>query len=168
MKETVSRGVGNGLLGYVGKTPSGDYKPFFFTQALMTADVDFSDEMFIITKETAEAYLKGRAAPPTQVAVPPAPTPPYVGPTGGTVIALPISPPQTPSTASGLIWTGEIPPQKWMNFYTRVLSKFASARGLKLTLKVEVAPEEGISKQKLGETKSALRELGLNDDIDCR
>jgi len=55
-----------------------------------------------------------------------------------------------------------------MNFYTRVLSKFASARGLKLTLKVEVAPEEGVSKQKLAETKSALRELGLNDDVNCR
>jgi len=35
-------------------------------------------------------------------------------------------------------------------------------------LKVEVAPEEGVSKQKLDETKSALRELGLNDDIDGR
>ena len=52
-----------------------------------------------------------------------------------------------------------------MNFYTKVLSKFASARGLKLTVKVEVSPEGGVSKQKLDETKSALRELGLNDDV---
>jgi hypothetical protein len=36
---------------------------------------------------------------------------------------------------------------------------------LKLTVKVEVAPEGGVSKQKLDETKSALRELGLNDDV---
>jgi len=54
---------------------------------------------------------------------------------------------------------------KWMNFYTKVLSKFASTRGLKLTLKVEVGPEGGVSQQKLDETKSALRELGLNDDV---
>lgn len=53
-----------------------------------------------------------------------------------------------------------------MNLYTKVLSKFASSRGLKLTLKVEVAPEGGVSKQKLNETKSALRELGLSDNID--
>ncbi len=169
LKETISRGVGNGLLAYVGKTASGDYKPFCFNQALMIADVEFSDEMFIITKETAEAYLKGRATPPAPVVTPPSalPVPPSVGPTG-TVTAPPTPPPSTPSTASGLAWTGEIPPQKWMNFYTKVLSKFASARGLKLTLKVEVAPEEGVSKQKLDETKSALKELGLNDDIDCR
>ena len=80
---------------------------------------------------------------------------------------LPIAPTPTapPTSASGMTWTGEIPHQKWMNFYTKVLSKFASARGLKLTLKVEATQEGGVSKQKLDETKSALRELGLNDDV---
>jgi hypothetical protein len=52
-----------------------------------------------------------------------------------------------------LRWTGEIPPQKWMNFYTRVLSKFASGQGLTLTLSVEVAPEGGISSQRIEETR---------------
>jgi putative DNA methylase len=37
--------------------------------------------------------------------------------------------------------------------------------GLKLKLTVEVAPEGGISKQKIEETKAALRELGMNDDL---
>ena len=68
-------------------------------------------------------------------------------------------------TFSTMAWTGEVPPQKWMNFYTKVLSKFAAARGLKLKLTVEVSPEGGLSKQKIEETKSALRELGLSDDI---
>ena len=64
LKETISRGVGNGLLAYIGKTASNDYKPFYFSQALMTADVELSEEMFIITKETADAYLKARVTPP--------------------------------------------------------------------------------------------------------
>jgi len=169
LKETISRGAGDGLLAYAGKTPSGDYKPFCFNQPLMTADVEFSDEMFIITRETAETYLKTRTTPPAPV-VTAAPTGSPI-PTGSpntpaTVqTPLPIGQAPMPSSASGLAWTCEIPPQKWMNFYTKVLSKFASARGLKLTLKVEVTPEGGVSKQKLDETKSALRELGLNDDI---
>ena len=37
------------------KTAKGDYKPFCYNQALMTTDIDFSEEMFLITKETAEA-----------------------------------------------------------------------------------------------------------------
>jgi hypothetical protein len=131
---------------------------------MMTADVAFSEDVFIVTKETAEAYLKGRATPP-----PPAPVPQPPDQTGRALPSIDtpaLTPLQhSPSTAAGLTWTGEIAPQKWMNFYTKVLSKFASGRGLKLTLKVEVTPEGGVSKQKLDETKSALRELGLNDDV---
>lgn len=54
----------------------------------------------------------------------------------------------TPASAPGLFWTGEIPAQSWMNFCTKVLSQFASARSLKLTVTVEVPPEGGVSKQK--------------------
>jgi hypothetical protein len=64
------------------------------------------------------------------------------------------------------VWSGDVPHQKWMNFYTKVLSKFAGAAGLKLTLRVEVAPAEGVSPQKVDETKVALRELGLKDSLD--
>ena len=58
IRDTITRGVANGLLAYVGKTAKGDYKPFCFNQALMTGDVEFSEEMFLITREIAEAYLK--------------------------------------------------------------------------------------------------------------
>lgn len=169
LKETISRGVGNGLLAYVGKTASGDYRPFCFNQALMTADVEISDDVFVVAKETAEAYLKTQAVPPGSATTPTAPTPTVSAGVQPTLLIEPSSASSggtTASSATGFSWTGEVPPQKWMNFYTKVLSKFASARGLKLTLKVEVTPEGGVSKQKLDETKSALRELGLNDKID--
>ena len=166
LKETISRGVGNGLLAYVGKTASGDYKPFYFAQALMTADVELSDEMFIITKETAEAYQKTRTTP-VATPTPPDPASTSAPPPAAGPIAINEQPaaPTPPTSNAGLTWTGDVPAQKWMNFYTKILSKFASARGLKLTVKIEVAPEGGVSKQKLDETKSALRELGLHDDV---
>ena len=66
----------------------------------------------------------------------------------------------------GMAWSGEVPPQKWMNFYTKVLSKFAAGQGLKLKLNVEVKPDGGISRQRLEETKAALHELGLNEKIE--
>jgi len=161
LKETISRGVGNGLLAYIGKTASNDYKPFYFSQALMTADVELSDEMFIITKETADAYLKAHVTPPAVITTLDEKAPPIIGP------LLKIDKPSltTTSTAFGLTWTGEIPPTKWMNFYMKVLSKFTSTHGLKLTVKFEVDSEGGVSQQKIDETKSALRELGLNDDV---
>ena len=65
-----------------------------------------------------------------------------------------------------IAWSGEISPQKWMNFYTRVLAKFATGNGLKLSVKIEVAPDGGVSQQKIDETRAALRELGLNDKLE--
>jgi hypothetical protein len=64
-----------------------------------------------------------------------------------------------------LHWSGEVPAQKWMNFYQKVLSRFATTKSLRLTVAVDVAPEGGVSKQSVEETKTALRELGLKDDL---
>ena len=165
---TGTRGVANGLLAYVGKTTKGDYKPFCFNQALVIGDVEFSEEMFLITRETAEAYLKTKtspAAPPTEAkpgepGEKPKPPAPEAEDKKGPDQKKPEQ-----LTFASLAWTGEIPPQKWMNFYTKVLSKFTTTKGLKLKLSVEVALEGRISKQKLAETKAALRELGLSDDL---
>jgi hypothetical protein len=63
-------------------------------------------------------------------------------------------------------WYGQIPPQKWMNFYTKVLTKLGVNSGLTLNVKVEFKPEGGLSRQKIDEVRSALRDLGLDDKID--
>jgi len=62
-------------------------------------------------------------------------------------------------------WTGEVPPQKWMNFYTKVLSRFASTPGLKLRVSFEVPAEGDQGAAKANETKSGLKELGLDDNL---
>lgn len=53
-----------------------------------------------------------------------------------------------------------------MNFYTKVPARFAVAKGLKLTLTVDVRPDDGVPKAKIEETKVALRELGMCEDVD--
>jgi len=49
----------------------------------------------------------------------------------------------------------------WTNFYTRVLARFATQPGLKLTLRFEVT--EDVAPQKADETRVALQELGLDE-----
>lgn len=66
---------------------------------------------------------------------------------------------------AGLTWSGEVLAQKWMNFYTKALTKFAVGPGLKLKVSVEVKPAGGLSQQRIEETKAALRELGLSDAV---
>ncbi len=85
-------------------------------------------------------------------------------------VAIPgASPSPTPPAPSGvgnkISWSGEIPPQKWMNYYMKMLAEYATEKDLKLTVAFEVTPEAGTSAQKIEETKAALRELGLNDNL---
>ena len=90
--------------------------------------------------------------------------------TAGVTVAKPGAPPPPikpppAKEATGISWEGTIPPQKWMNFYTKVLSKFAASKGLTLTVRFELSADEAISQQKIEETKVALRELGLDDRV---
>jgi predicted AAA+ superfamily ATPase len=174
IKETIARGVESGILAYVGKGPAGSYQPFAFNQSISPADIEFSDDMFIITAETARAYLKGQT-PPTSVGVPVEGGGAGAGAgTGGSIEpgGTPTEPRSTssPNAATsakitGIRWSGEVPPQKWMNFYTKVLSRYTATPGLKLTIAVEVSPSDGLSQQSLEEMRSALRELGLDDQV---
>jgi hypothetical protein len=173
IKQTVVRGVQDGLLAYVGKPRDGRYVPFMFERSLDPSDVEISDETFIITRETALAYREAQAKPsvselPAAVGADSGATPGLSEPPTAAVMP-PVQPGKTELVAGGLRslhWTGEVPSQKWMNFYTRVLSKFATGSGLRVTVKIEIGPEGGVSEQKVEETRSALRELGLNDMLD--
>lgn len=228
IKETIARGVEGQLLAYVGKSPSGDYEPFRYGGSLNAQDVEISDDMYIITGETAEKYKKLKEKPPILASLVITPSGVQTQPgkkqafvvrgldqygqdivtgsvewkaTGGTIDregvfsagqdegsfavtataggvknstmvvvakpgSLPPPAPRPPATPGALRWTGEIPPQKWMNFYTKVLSKFAGAQGLKLILTIEVSPEGGISSQRIEETRMALQELGLDSYLE--
>jgi hypothetical protein len=158
IKDTIARGVENGMLGYVGKKVDGSYAPFHWNSSLPSQDVEISDDVFLIQRELAEAYEAGRNSPAPDI---------VVGSTKTTGTS-PATDHKSPAPASipRLVWSGDVPHQKWMNFYTKVLSKFAATAGLKLTLRVEVTPAEGVSPQKVDETKIALRELGLKDSLE--
>jgi hypothetical protein len=162
IKETIARGVESGLMAYVGKSAIGKYQPFAFKQSLRSDEIDFSEHMYIIQAEVAEEYLKKDQ----QSEPPQAPVDDSIGTSGGEVPPFPTpAPAPTPVKIAGLQWAGAVPPQKWMNFYTKVLSRFAGGAGLKLTVQVDVSPTDGISRNALEETRNALRELGLDEKI---
>jgi len=168
IRETITRGVEAGIFAYVGKTQDNKYEPFNFEEAMLGTDIEISDDMYIVQKAVAEEYRKNQTIP-TLVGQPGAEVP--------TGIAEPPAPPLTKpgdlfggdkgkeKTFSIMRWAGEVTPQKWMNFYTKVLSRFVTGGGLKLKVEIEVSSQEGISQQKVEQTKVALRELGLNEDV---
>lgn len=168
IKQTIINGVSGGQFAYVIK--SGDsYDPFRFKEGLMASEVEIADDVYILKKELAEKYLEAKQAP---------------APIGRAEVNNSV-PQETPVEDAGsstkqddgadepplfkqkvarIFWSGEISSQKWSLFYQKVLLKY-HGQDLKVSVKFESAPDEGISMQKLEETKSALRELGLSDDV---
>ncbi len=136
------------MLGYVGKKADGSYAPFFWSSSILPQDVEISDDVFLIQREVAEAYKAAATNPakPTggSLVTPVSGEPPI--PLGSDEATQPAIPPPSeggappPTSVPRLVWSGDVPHQKWMNFYTKVLSKFAATPGLRLTLRVEVAP----------------------------
>jgi hypothetical protein len=226
IRDTIARGVSNGMIGYIGKSVKGKYEPFYFNESITPTDVEISDDMYIITADEAKIHIE----PPklTKIEISPShitlepeksfaflakgydqhDRPMEIGGviwkcSGGVVnekgvfvagelegefritagvsnivssaeITISKEIKVKPGPVEGgkkdvysrVSWQGEIQPQKWMNFYTKVLSKFVTGDGLKITLKVDISPSDGVSKQKAEEIKIALRELGLNDELD--
>jgi hypothetical protein len=73
-------------------------------------------------------------------------------------------PPSPPPGKQSLRWSGAVPPQKWMNFSTKVLTRFASSPELKLEVSFQVSIDRDQAQSKAVETLSGLKELGLEDD----
>lgn len=173
VQDTIAKGVSAGEIAYVGKTADGKYSPFIYGTGLLPDEVEINEDVFLIRKETADAYKAAQTTPPPPAPITDSGTQPVTG--GNTSADGPTPAPaagtgQTPEPVQPELfphieWSGEVPAQKWMNFYTKVVSKFAAGQGVKLKVTFEAMPEGGVSKQKLEETRAAIRELGLDGDV---
>lgn len=164
IKETISRGLDAGAFAYVAKTSDQRYEPFIYKRSLDAVDIEISDDVYLIRSEAAEEYLARATAPaePQSFDEEPVTAPDdHLPPPDSQVADTPAASPDP----TGFLWTGDIPPQKWMNFYTKVLSRFVTTGNLKLTVSVDVDPAGGISAAQIEEVRFALRELGTSDDI---
>jgi hypothetical protein len=180
VKEMIARGIANGVIAYVGRYPDGIYEPFYYQRSVAPSEIDIADDVFIIKRETAEAYKKSLTAPapaekPELVLSPVPENVAYPIPVAGThpVVKDGRSDPPSleentplPAAIARLRWSGNIPPRKWTNFYMKLLTKYAAVgNSLSLHLNLEISPEGGLSQQDIDEIRMALRELELNGGV---
>ena len=221
VKRAIADGVSQGIFGYAIKDASGRLKLEKLKESLFDADVEISDDVYILKAEEAQKLKE----PPrlAQLLVRPEHTTIKIGEqaaltcsgidqygqtiavrdiewsaTGGSVDAQGVftagdhggaftvtatasgceaiaevrintkddpTPPPPPPGARYIRWRGTVPTQKWMNFYTKVISKFATSPDLKIEVNFEVKVDREQADSKAAETKAGLRELGLTDDV---
>jgi hypothetical protein len=64
-----------------------------------------------------------------------------------------------------LRWRGTVPTQKWVNFYTKVLTRLAGSPELKVEVLFEVPLDRCQVESKAVETRGGLKELGLEENV---
>jgi hypothetical protein len=227
IKRTIADGVRSGDLGYATRGAGGRLKLEKFKESMSEAEVEISDDVFILRAADAVklkdsprlAGLRVRPENPTvkpgeQVAftcsahdqygdsfpltvttwssVGGAITPAGLytaGPTTGrdvvraealghqAVVEVRVDTPELkpddrddgkPEPKPGkrtIRWHGTVPPQKWMNFYTKVLTRFAGSSDLKLEVSFEVSVDREQAQSKADDTRTGLKELGLDDNV---
>lgn len=76
--------------------------------------------------------------------------------------------PSVPRTATsrGPHWQGDVPSQRPMSFCTKVHSRFVGKPRLTTGISFTVAASPDVTEAKVGETRVALRELGLSEDLE--
>ncbi len=62
-------------------------------------------------------------------------------------------------------WSGEVPLKKWMNFYTKVLSRFAGSPELSVRVGFKVTVPAAEAEGKADDIRSGLKDLGLSPDV---
>jgi hypothetical protein len=58
LKDTIARGVSEGLIAYVAKSPKGGYDPFIFKTTLNADEIEISEDVFILTSAEAEKHIE--------------------------------------------------------------------------------------------------------------
>lgn len=224
VKDTIARGVSQGILAYVGKGEGGHYKPFRFKEDIAVEEIEITDEMFIVTAEEAKKHIEPPnlttlILKPEQIRVAIGKSCQFnisgldqhgrnyaidevewsvdrgtinsdgyfiadeeesrvtvtakVGELSAISVVIVTNKETMPDTdlfpkedtPKIIRWNGQVPVQKWMNFYTKVLAKFATGTDLKVIVSFDVTPDTNTAGQKTEETKIALRELGLPDEM---
>lgn len=160
LKETLARGVEKGLFGYAAKRDD-EYVHIAFAEPLDSAEMEFSDDVVLVPQQQAQ-QLKQQAPSIEQPVPGPEEKPPQEPGKGLQTPAVPLF---TGEKVAGIRWEGEIPPQKWTLFYTKVLSRLVSNGGLTLRVIFRAQPEHGILIERVDDTKQSLRELGLSEEI---
>ena len=112
VKQTICRGVEAGMMAYVVKEKSGKYDPFMYRESLSEVDIEVTGDVFLISKEAANAYIEGQVASedgqssvpsPDQTKQPDA-EPGEAGITGGSTSVPPAG--TTPDIVPGFRWIG--------------------------------------------------------------
>ncbi|MDP9331483.1 MAG: DUF499 domain-containing protein [Actinomycetota bacterium] len=159
LRDTISRGVADGLFGYAER--GAEDSTILFSDPMSAEDVEFSEEVVLIPANRASALKESEpGVVRLEESAPGAELLPRSS--GGDSEQIPIF---SGKKFAGIRWQGEVPQQKWTTFYMKVLSRLAQQGGLTLKASFESRPTDGLLEERVSEVREALAELGLDAEL---
>ncbi len=164
LRDTIAEGVRTGKFGYMSKTDGGE--PIIEDPNFNRNQVEISDQVVLLPRDEAIKRKKKQLDSHREVrgVITPTPTSEATVESRPSAAPGPAAPKPGAPAKRRLSWEGDLPPQKWHNFYMKVLTRFATDPSLRLRVRFEVSPKAGITKIEEEEIRNAMRELELSDD----
>lgn len=145
--------------------PDGGFQRVWFEEHVGTEEINFESGVFLLRKERCLAVRRGQegatSGEQTSESGTSAPKAAAVAPTGTTVPSGELAPEPTSATQR-LTLSGELPPEAWNRFGTKVLPKLRSADDLRVMVNIAVTLDSSRVGYTRAELEQALQDLGLD------
>ena len=163
LRNKIMEFVGKGDFGLAsGQKPDGTYERTYYREMIAPEDVSFESGVFLLTKEKARAL---KEIPEPQTTPETEPAPPFEPRTGGKPAPEPITEVPAPAQIGTVHLAGEIPPELWNRFGTKILPKLRSGADLRVGIDISITLPNSFNKNIKSELKQILDDLGLSDKI---
>ena len=146
-----------------GQRPDGTYERVWFKELMLTDEVAFESDVYLLKKVKAQE-LKSEVKPPP--AEKPGTTPPPSKPIDEPEPQPRLGPtPDVAPQVRQLHLFGDLPPEAWNRLGTRLIPKLRSGQDLKVNVSFTLQVSTETSKNLIAELKQILDDLGLADKV---
>jgi len=150
IQRAIADGLRQGVLRMAVRDEQGQLQVQPALSSCLPSDIEFSDTQILIqSTHTNEpiASVPSQSSPRREQSLPAA------------------TAPLASHEARSLSWQGVLPPQKWMTFYSKILSRLVATPGLQIEVRFDAPVQPAQHDSKLSEVQAGLRDLGLHDDV---
>ena len=149
-----------------GQKPDGTYERLWYQEPLLTDEVAFEADVYLLRKATAQA-LKSGVKPAAQAESTVEPEPSY---TTEPQVSLPGTQPSATQPQPGmqprqLRLFGDVPPETWNRLGTKLIPKLRSSKDLKVEVQFTLTVNADVEKNLVAELRQILNDLGIADKV---
>jgi len=142
-----------------GSNPDGSFTRVWFNEPLSHEEVTFEKDVFLLRKDKAQSLKSGKPAEKSPATIEP---PPVIPPTEGLATPGDVQP---SGVQRHLNLRGNIPPEIWNRFGSKILPKVRNAKNLELNLQVSLEGTEEELRSLRSDLQQALNDLGLGEQL---